>query len=146
MPPFHSSPCSSHRRRKRSFDAGGSDIWLTAGNGWLIRFFPNSNDLGSDALRTYSATWNRTPEGTGGTVESLLHGDIARVFVQTGFGFTDNGLDHPVLDYLMLDTREVSLDVTGTLRTVGVPAPGPLPLLATALCLLALARRRSIPN
>jgi|KBSMisStaDraftv2_1062788.scaffolds.fasta_scaffold220812_2 hypothetical protein len=128
------------------FDEGGSDIWLTAGHGSLIRFFHNSNDLGTDAPRTYSATWDRTPDGTGGTVEALLHDDIARVFVQTGLGFTDDGLDHPVLSYLMLDTREVSLNVSGTLKAVAVPTPGPLPLLATGLGLIALLRRRSVPK
>ena len=97
----------------------------------------------------------RTPDGKistvdgfirSGTVEALLHDDIARVFVQTGLGFTDDGLDHPVLSYLMLDTREVSLNVSGTLKAVAVPTPGPLPLLATGLGLIALLRRRSVPK
>ena len=126
------------------FDEGGSDIWLTAGHGWMIRFFHDSNDLGSDVLRTYSATWDRTPDGAGGTVESLLHGDVASLFVETGFGFTDDGLDHPVLSYLLLDTREVSLNVSGTLKSVAVPEPGPLPLLATGLALVVILRRRSV--
>ena len=134
---------TGHYELSDGYDPDG-ELWFTASPGWLIRFIRNGNDYGTDLLHTSSATWDRTPSGSGSEVDALLHDGIARVFVQTALGFTDGGLDLPVLSYLLLDTREVSLNVTGTLKTIAVPTPGPLPLLATGIGLVALLRRRSV--
>lgn len=121
--------------------ASVSQIWLSAGDGGQVRAFNNGNDLGTDLLHTYTASWERLDEGFD-DVDALLHEGLASVYVQTGgVGFT---LGDPILPFHTLDTREVVANVRGTLKNVSVPEPGTFVLLGAGLLLLAFMRRRPL--
>lgn len=120
-----------------------SQLWLSAGDGRLINVFHvNTNDLGTDVLHTYSASWEQL-DGGFDDVDYLIHDTLASIFVQTEIGVA---LGDPTLPFLRLDSREVTANVRGTLRDsgpVGVPEPGTLGLFAGGLALAGMIRRRS---
>ena len=117
-----------------------SQLWLSAGDGRQVRVFVNGNDLGTDLMHTYSASWERVSDPFTDDVDMLLHDGLASVYLQTEIGIA---LGNPDLAYLTLDSREVALNVRGTLKGPGtaVPTPGPLPLIVASLGLLALTSR-----
>ena len=117
-----------------------SQLWLSAGDGRLVNVFHNqTNDLGTDTLHNYSASWERLEEGYD-DVDDLIHGNVASVFVQTEIGVA---LGDPDLPFMRLDSREVTANVRGTLRATSVPEPGTFGLFAGGIAIMGMLRRRS---
>jgi hypothetical protein len=81
-----------------------------------------------------------SPTSGGSGVDNLAFyrdGDMLRVVLTTGLSSTDTTTP------ITFNIREVTMDVTGTLRPTVIPVPAALPLLVTGLGLLGfLARRR----